>query len=282
MSVMRITEENISVYRDYIPEDMAENIGRVNFRGLVYTRDGEPEAGMVWELIMDPYGNEKRAKIRWLDTVDEEAGDIIFSDYDDEILNELVTVSSFELPAKSCKTEKETLRRAGFSVALSEGDRINARLSELADISPLKKKKIKGSVQPLENMTQRGFNQVTRRLSDMGRYGRCEDLEYLPRFWFDQSVSCYSENDGMTDGIFLCHQKPCGRLIVEMMYAMGKDSGILLTHLMAKALEKANEKYDPETEIVIDRHNYATLALGEKLFPRSFGLPVYIGERNEL
>ena len=51
--------------------------------------------------------------------------------------------------------------------------------------------------------------------------------------------------------------------------------------MIKKAVLSALEEYDPQTEVLIDRHNYATLALTEKLFPRGFGIPVYKGEKEE-
>ncbi len=61
----------------------------------------------------------------------------------------------------------------------------------------------------------------------------------------------------------------------------GKESVKLLPQMIKQAVESAYESYEPDTRIIINRHDYASLALGERLFPRGFGIPVYVGERKE-
>ncbi|MCR5098207.1 MAG: hypothetical protein K6B14_04590 [Lachnospiraceae bacterium] len=65
------------------------------------------------------------------------------------------------------------------------------------------------------------------------------------------------------------------------MTAVGKDYVKILPLMIYQAVKSAQEKYDPDTPVIVDRHNDASLALGEKLFPTGFGIPVYMGERKE-
>ena len=65
------------------------------------------------------------------------------------------------------------------------------------------------------------------------------------------------------------------------MSAMGDDYKRILAQMMSMVVANARKLYPPETEICIDRHNYASLALSEKLFPCGFGMPVYMGNRQE-
>ena len=130
-------------------------------------------------------------------------------------------------------------------------------------------------------MTQRGFNSALRQFLTKGKYGLCEDLAYLPRSYFENDISCYSEMDGDINGIFLFHKKPSGGLLVVIMAALGSDFGKILPQMIKFSVTSAMENYPGETEVLIDRHNYASLALSEKLFPRGFGLPVYVGSRQE-
>ena len=112
-------------------------------------------------------------------------------------------------------------------------------------------------------------------------FGLCEDLPYLSKAYFENDVSCYLEEDGDIIGLLLFHKKPSGTLEVVIMQVLGNEHVKDLLSMMCQALSAAKEIYDQQTEICIDRHNYSTLALSEKLFPRGFGIPVYTGSRNE-
>ena len=281
MERIQLTEENIAFYPDYIPQDMAENIGRANYRGLILTEDGEPRAGMIWELKGYLEQKPPESRIRWLSAADEAAGASLLSAYKIEALMDQVKTSSFEIPAGRDKTEKKILKNAGFSVGLTEGDEIVARLSELEEIGFLKDLQLKEEIRPFRSMSRDGLSQALHRINASGYRGRCEDIELLPRLWFDQEVSCYLERNEETIGLFLCHRLPSGRLVAELMAAMNKQYTNLLPYLISHAVKSACKIYPPDTEIVIDRHNYAVLALGEKLFPRGFGRPVYVGKREE-
>lgn len=65
-----------------------------------------------------------------------------------------------------------------------------------------------------------------------------------------------------------------------LMAYLGNDRSRLLS-MMKSALKNAMEIYSLDTEIILDRHNYSSLALGEKLFPNEIGKPVYVGSRSE-
>ena len=281
MEVIVLTEENVSRYEDYITADVAENIGRTYYRGLVVTDDDTPVAGMIWELKNVLRETDVESHIVWMTIENETAADQMFAKYDENIKEASVVKSYFSLPAKTGKEEKKVLKDKGFTVALMEGDQITARLSEIAEIEFVKKIKKVDTVNPLRFITQRGFNSVLRRMMSIGHYGICEDLPYLPRSYFENDISCFSEVDGVINGLLLCHKYPSGKIEVSMIAAVGKDYVRILPLMIALAVQNAVEIYPPETEVIIDRHNYASLALGEKLFPRGFGVPVYIGERTE-
>ena len=281
MDIVLLTEDNIFDYEGFLTEDVAENIGRTYYRGLVCIDGEEPVSGMVWEYKNVIKEENIESNIIWFTAGSKEASDLMFEEYKSQIKEMNVVKSTFTLPAKTGKTEKQILKEAGFSVALSEGDEITARLSEIIEIDLVKKAPTSDDINPLRFITQRGFNSAIRRLVSSGLYGRCEDLEDLPRAYFENDVSCYSEDDGMINGIFLCHKRPSGKLEISMMASIGKEGVKALPLMIGLAAKSAFENYPPETEIVIDRHNYASLALGEKLFPRGFGIPVYTGSRSE-
>lgn len=282
MEVIRLNDENITRFSDFIPEDIAENINRTYYRGLVVLEGDAPLAGMIWELRNNRNEDYRESHIVWLVVTDESAGSMLFEEYKSMITGEDIIRSTFALPARASKEEKAFLKSNGFSAELMEGDIITAKLSEVEELDFLSRISCSEEVKPLVEVSQRGFNMALRRMVSRGFYGRCEDIEFLPRLFFENDVSCFFEEDGIITGLLLCHLTPSGKLFVEMMACIGKDYLKLLTQMIAKAVEGARGKYPPETEIMIDRHNNATLALGEKLFPRGFGIPVYIGNRDEI
>lgn len=282
MNVVKLTEDNVSEYSQFVPEDVAEYVGRTYYRGIIVISDeGEPAAGMLWLLKNMRKETDRESHILWIRISDESAADTLFDEYETMIRTEEVIRSSFSLLAKTAKPIKGILKAKGFSVKLMEGDTIVAKLSEIGQIPFLQKLTPSDDVKPLRSVTQRGFNIAVRRMAEKGFYGICEDIEYLPRMYFENDVSCVCEQDGMINGLFLCHATNAGRLVVELMAAVGQDYVMTLPHLIGRAYQSAMIIYSPDTEVIIDRHNYASLALGEKFFPRTLGVPVYIGSREE-
>ena len=282
MRIVSLDEDNIEEYTKYLTADVAENIGRTFVRGIVACDGDIPLAGMVWEIknMMLEAANE--SNIMWLRIDKEEAIEPLFENYKTAVKDDEVVKSNFSLPAKASDKEREALLKEGFTVKFMEGDLIKARLSEITELEFLKKIKLSENVHALNTITQRGFNSAARQFMAKGHFGVLEDLPYLSRSYFENDISCYSENEGQVDGLFLFHKNPSGGLVIVLMAAIGSNYGKILPHMIKCSVTNMQEMYPPETEIWIDRHNYASLALSEKLFPRGFGIPVYVGSRDEV
>ena len=281
MHIVDLNEENIDEYIDYIAPDVAENIGRFFFRGILCFDEDDLSGGMIWEVRNTMREEKNESNIVWLRIDSDEAGEFLFDNYSDLISLDDVEVSTISLPARGASKEKEALENAGFKVVFMEGDLIKTKLSEIAELDAFKKVKPGDSIRPLKDMTQRGFNAGVRPFMDKGLYGLCQDLPYLPRSYFENDISSYSENEGQVNGLFLFHKNPSGGLAIVVMAAIGNDYGKILPQMIKHSITRAIEIYSPDTEVWIDRHNYASLALSEKLFPRGFGIPVFIGTRQE-
>ena len=281
MYSINLDEDNIEMYMDYMTSDIGENIGRTFYKGIIIAEDDDPLAGMVWENRNMMLGADNESHIIWFRADNEEAADLLFQEYKESVVEDEIKKTSFALPAVASSNEKEILKKNGFTVKFMEGDLIKARLSEIAELPYIRKIKLSENIHALKTMTQRGFNTAIRQFMVRGKYGLCQDLAYLPRSYFENDISCYYENDGLVQGIFLFHKKPSGGLLVVVMAALGNDYGKILMHMIKFSVSTALENYSQEDEVHIDRHNYAALALSEKLLPREFGTPVYIGERQE-
>lgn len=281
MNVVMLDEDNIEMYTEYLTPDVAENIGRTFYRGIVITDGDAPAAGMVWEIRNMMKDDDTVSNILYLKIEQDLAEGILFDEYRNSIVRDGVVRSFFSLPAKTSGREKEALTSAGFDVKFMEGDIIKAALSEVVELSLVKKITPSDNIRSLKTITQRGFSVGIRQFAAKGLCGHCEDIMYLSRSFFENDISCYSEVDGQMNGILLIHKNPSGALVVMVMAAIGNDYGKILPQLISYAVSRAGDLYSHDTEVVIDRHNYASLALSEKLFPRGFGIPVYVGSREE-
>ena len=284
MEIIEITDENVPEYTAVLGEDVAENLERTFYRGLAVKAEDEsdPLAMMVWELKNSEREEQENMNvIEWLMVKDEEAGDELMEAYAKKAAEEEVRLSRFAIPAKKGTPERALLKRAGFTAKLTEGDHIVVKVSEFGTLSLMKKRTKSPTICPLKEATTRMFRRGIYRCTAMNLRGVCEDLAYLPMSWFDPEVSCFSTKDDLINGYLLFHRTPSGNLVLQLMAALGKDYQKILVGLMRQAILCMEESCDPETRVILTRHNDAALVLSERLFPRGFGSPVYIGERRE-
>ena len=283
MNILALDENLIEQYKEYIPEDLAEDLERNFFHGLIAVSDGSPVGGIIWEVrnVVTSEEMEKESSIHWIRLEDQDAARSLFEFYKLSIDIDDVVKSVYTLPARDFQEGKVALLEAGFTVDLMEGDVIRATLSDIMALPIFKKIKPQDDIKTLYTLSQSGFNVAIRRFAERGNKGICEDLEYLPREYFDNYVSCYCQMDDMINGILLFHAKQPGELQIVLMSAIGEESQRIVAQMMSYALACAKPLYKPSTQICIERHNYMTLALSEKLFPSGFGIPVYTGSRQE-
>ncbi len=281
MNIIELTAENIISFIDYIPVDVADYIGRIFYHGLVAAQDDVPVAAMVWELKNMLNEDPKVSNIVWLRTDDEQAAYEMLDQYEENILLDEVTRSTFSIAAKKDSLEQLVLKNVGFSVVLTEGDEISAGLWQVSDVPLMQKTDIDNSVMSLWSAGVNELSDSFRMFEEKGHHGICEDLMYLPRSHFENDVSCFYRQKGVISGLFLVHMMPTGSLRIELMIAAGKDPQMYILKMIKKALSTALEMYSLDMKIVIDRHNLSALALGERLFPYEIGIPVFQGSRNE-
>ena len=281
MYIIELDDDNIIEYLDFIPADIADFMGRVFVYGILVMQDEIPAAGMIWELKNMMSEEPKESSIIWISVKDDGAARLLFDSYKESISLEDVEKSYFSIPASDSEKEKKCLMENGFSAELSEGDEITASLRQIEDVAVIKKVPDDKAILPLKNATQSAFSYAQKKMAEFGLTGLCDDLVYLPRSYFDNDVSCYyQQGDDSITGLILFHRLPSGGLKLMLMAYLGNDRSRLLS-MMKSALKNAMEIYSLDTEIILDRHNYSSLALGEKLFPNEIGKPVYVGSRSE-
>ncbi len=281
MNIRVLSPEIISQYTDYFGQDMAENIGRQYYRGLIATEGDEIKAGLVWEYRDIEQKAENRSQIEFFRASDAEASKLIFAEYQKQITEYDVKISSVVIPVKNTKEEKAALMEAGFSMRLSESDDILVSLSELSAMPLMKKRTVPKEIMPIRQITIRRFKRGIAECVELDRKGVCEDLSYLPMGWFDTEVSCCYETDDSIKGLLLFHKLPSGILSIQLMVCINEDPGIIIPGMLRFFISACEQIYPPDQKIRFNRHNKATFHLTEYLLPRGFGIPVYTGSRKE-
>lgn len=280
-----LTRDNTEFYADYIGEDMAENIGRINYRGFVLTEvDHKPVAGMIWRIKKPDAVSDTESVVEWIRADKEDAFDEMLASYKEWIDEDEAVSSKVIIPAKEGRVIKNLLKASGFYVRLTESDLIVAKLSTLAEVDLVKKLRdqpIPKSIKPLDQIPVRAFRSAILRCDRLGKTGICEDLTDLSIRWFEEDVSCVSEKDGEINGMFLFHRKPAGLITAQILVCFDNSTGVTIPLLMRKFIENMQEKYGPDTKVGFDRHNIRAMRLSEKLLPSGFGTPVYSGFREE-
>ena len=281
MNIVELTIENRLTFLEFIPEDITDHIGRIFHHGLLALEGNTPRAGMVWELKNMITEEPKESRILWMRAEEETAADALLERYEEIIALDDVKKSMYAIPAALDSREKAFFEAHGFSSELTEADEISATLAQIAETPLIRKTEPDPSVLPLMEVNQAALTSTIRKMAGKGHYGICEDLIYLPRMYFENNVSCFFEENDQIRSLLLFHRLPSGSLRVVLMAAFGKGVNLLLPKLMKRALVEAMELYPADTKILIDRHNLATLALGEKLFPNEVGAPAFSGSRKE-
>ncbi len=283
MVIIDINGENVEQFATYMGQDMAENLGREFYHGIAVMSDSEEEflAGIVWEYMNMEDKADTESVIEWLKILDPEATELLFSSYKDAVSNARVVRSKVVIPVEDSQNEKKALKDAGFKVRLTEGDHIIVNLSELSALPFMASRKVPGNIRVLNELPLRQFRKGMSKCVEIGKKGICEDLSYLSMNWFEADVSCFAKTDDTISGFFLFHKLPSEMLSMQLMVGMDKNAQQNLLGMMRLFVISMEEKYSPDTKILLDRHNQASLMLSEKLLPRSFGIPVYSGSREE-
>ncbi len=280
MNIIELDDDNLEYFEEYIGADIAENIKRPFYKGLIAEDDHGVKGGMIWNY-------KKAAKdcvsvIEWFNASDSYIAEELFLYYRAMIKDMYVRRSEIVVPATRNKAEKEILKHAGFTVRLTESDDIIVTLSELSAMPLMKDRKIPRGVTTLGEVTMRHYKEGISRCTAAGKKGLCEDIGYLPVSFFAPDVSaCYINKADEIMGFLLFHLLPSGMFSIQLMVCLDKDVGVVLPGMMRKFVSAMEETYPPDTKILLNRHNEASLLLTEKLLPRGFGIPVYAGSREE-
>ena len=278
MIVSDITEENIEGFSGLIEEDMAENIGRKTYHGKILTDEEDALGAIIWEY-REVSDFDEESEIKLISFLSEQAGDILFEVYNEEISDRNMERSYFELEEPGDPVPV-ILSEEKFSLEKQESRDLYIRVSDLLNLE-IAHKKAPSYIEKLKDIPEKDYKQGILWCLYNGRKGIYEDLSTLPRDWFDMDISCVVRTDGEVTGFFLVHKTTTGTLIPVLLYAGGANSRKDLLGMLISAIKGAGEKYPPETPVMIRRHSLETKALSANLFPGMKGREILYGERKE-
>ncbi len=199
--------------------------------------------------------------------------------YRKEALNESVKRTFFESTSLK-KEEKTALNDTGFSLRSAEGRDIDVTVDECSQLS-FAKKEAPPYVQSIISINDQEFYQGLMNILFKYDNPALEDLAYLPKKWYEQTISCYTKTDGKVTGFLLVHACPSGILVPILLFAVGADNKMNLIEMMRFSVRKVAEVYPGNTVIRIHRRNSEVSALSGKLFPNKKGKPAVCGDRLE-
>jgi len=283
MEIVELTEDNIQEYVSEIGEDVAENISRIFYRGIIAVSDDRKNmgGGIIWQYHNLTDEKDTESIIEWIRIQDIDAAGALFDAYSEHIAKDKAVRTHVVIPVKDSSREQQALKDAGFKIRLTEGDNIIVSLSELFELPIMKSRNVPDYIHPLNTLVSRRFRRGVQQCIAIGQKGLCEDLEYLPMTWFDPDISFFAEKDGKFCGFLLFHKMPSGMIAIQVMTGIGKDFQQTILGMIRKYIITMEENYPPDTKILMNRRNQASLKLAEKLLPRGFGIPVYAGAREE-
>ncbi len=275
----RITVDNLNEFEESLPPDLVRNMPRPFYRGLAETDGEKTGSSLVWEYKnIEEEDADNRAELLWADSSD--AGlDNILREYTHEIGTEKTISSFFEFEELAPKI-RQALENAGFSVREGNSRDLIMSIEELKK-NPLLSKPSLPHVKCLGAIDDKQYKRGVNNSLFHKRKGLLEDIIFLPKSWFDESISSCVLEDSKVTGMLLIHEGADRRLYIDLLFSAGSEFRIDIVSMMRFSLNEAAKAYPPETQVVIRRHSAETEALANKLFPGKEGKTVLIGERRE-
>ena len=269
-------------YKNLIGEDIAENMDREYYNGILSCDDSEelPGGGIIWQICNAESDEDTSSEIAFFNAPDLESAQNLLKEYTERIADEEVRASYFEL--QELKDElKEILTENGFSISEKESRDLKVTVNDALGCKIPQMKKFPQTIMPLREVQLIQFRQGITNCLFSGMNGLYDDLALLPKEWYEQDISCYAIQDNKFAGIFLVHLYPSGLLAPVLLFGVGVEARMTILQMLAFFIGAASKKYSPDTGIVIRCKSERTEKLVKYLFPKKKGERVFAGERPE-
>lgn len=279
MNITQIKEDKAKDFRSLLGEDLADDLRRVIFHGIGVTGDDDaPLGALVYEL---KEGNESGGKISRIHLVsykNEDVFSLLETEYEKAVADEGVTESYFETREKKPATR---LKKAGFSVEQTESDDLVFDVAYLKQLPIAKSAPLPPQVDSISALSLPEYRDAVKHCLLNRQKGLLSDIAYLPKYWFEEEVSCAVQTGGRVLGLFLVRKTPENELRAVLYTAFGQHFQTHLQQMLLFTAQRVAEIYPPDTKIVICREHKNVRDLTAKLLPDLTGETVYVGRRQE-
>lgn len=282
MSVFEISDDNLGEFIDLLGEDMVDDMNRQFYRGYgTRDDDGNINGAMVYEVRgLDDDDLDTVSRMLYFRADSDEACDELDRIYREEgVDDDDITESFYEFEDEEMAgiCEKE-----GYSKDAKESDIVRIKLSDASKLEFVNKvKNLPDYIVRLEKLSLSQYRAGVKNCVFSGQSGILEDLSYLSMDWFDGAISSCTITDDEVNGFFFVRTTPSGIIMPVLLYAYGPDYIKNLALMIARSVKEAENRYPPETEIVICRTRKASAALLKKLMPSVKGERAFFGKRKE-
>ena len=281
--ILDIMKLNKDEYTKLVGQDIAENIRRQYYQGLVYKESPKkkPSAAIVWETLnSESRRRDTFSRLVYFDAPDKDIADELLEEYGNIAREDNVKTTVFEMEDLSDDI-KQSLRDGGFKIQEKEATDLlftigDALANQKVDFSRNTK-----NIIPVSEISEVQFKQWTKYCLYYDECGINDDLENLPKSWYDEDISCCAVLDDKILGMLLVHVFPNGAITPVLLFSTGKNSTAIVLNMIRFFIKEAEKKYPKNTKIVVTRRRDLTRKLMDSLFPKKHGDTVLAGERKE-
>lgn len=280
MDIIEISEDNLDDFREYLGEDLSEDVKRVYYNGIGATDStGNTVGAFVYELLNSESEEDTKSRICMLKSDDNDIFNSLENYYTTNSIQEEEIVESFYRLAD--EAEATTLSEHGFSKEKKEDDILTVTLKEIGETKFGKHRKLPDYIGNINDLSVLQFRGAVKQVLFKGHKGNMEDIPFLPKVWFDNRISaCVTSGDNIP-GLFLIRKTPSGVLIPALLFAYGPEFKFHIGYMISYAIQQALKLYHPDTVIKIPRSSAAAKALTEKIMPDKSGAEIFFGTRKE-
>lgn len=280
--IVDIMDVDESKYKSLLDDDIIENIDRKFYNGLLCRESSgkKPNGGIIWEEQNSEFKKDTISEIVYFDAPDEDTAAELLKEYTTLVSEDNVKKTCFELKGVDDNLKK-FLTDHGFTIEERESRYISITLQEALDSRFMESDKYPGRIVPVSELSLMQFRQWVSYCFANGECGIYDDLDNVPKDWFDEDISCCCVDHNRILGMFLLHRTPSGLLTPVLLFSTGHISRMTVLHMLRFAIKTASKKYPTDTLIRINKYKERTRRIMDALFPENKGDIVLTGVRKE-
>ena len=277
MKIKILGESNINDYEPLAVSDEAENTGRPCYRGYVAYDADDKAVGAMMILKKGDEGSAQENEISFFEAMDGESARALLGRSGIDGFPE-ETIRIFLEATGLTDDEKSALKSAEFRVSDGESRDLRVAVKELK-LAKIPRKKVPVYIKPLKDLDDDEFWGGVTYCMYHEKKGILEDLDALPKGYFDPDLSCCVCTDYSIEGMLLVHRTPSGMIIPQLFFCGGREQQKNLFYMMRYAIDTAVRIYPEDTMVILRRHNESSRKLGTYLFPDKKGDRVTVAVR---